>query len=297
MPTIRHALVASLTRRYPFISGCGTIANSSLVRKASGAAGGLVWARNDRGQQLLVPFDDFVGRAIYFVGDLDRKLSRLVGRIVREGDTVLDIGANLGAVALPLSALVGPTGSVHAFEPNPAMADLLAQSLERNKATNVQLHRVALGGEPGTLPLHIPEANAGMGTLKPGDGRFGRRVDVEVKRLDDVIEEAGIGPVRLVKIDVEGFEAEVFSGARRWLGSTPPDAIVFEFNDALEGFWSAPLIELLREFEFDLYSIPKRLMSLALTPLAAGSSAIPAAHDFLAIHRRARSPVVPELRG
>ncbi|MFO0910852.1 MAG: hypothetical protein U0794_21345, partial [Isosphaeraceae bacterium] len=119
MSSRRNAIVARFTRCYPFISGCAQVANSRLVQRATGPSEGLVWARNDRGQELLVPIDDYVGRSIYFVGDLDRKLSRLISGIVRSGDTVLDIGANLGVITLQLSALVGLQGRVHSFEPNP----------------------------------------------------------------------------------------------------------------------------------------------------------------------------------
>lgn len=297
MSAIRRTLVAALTRRYPFISGCGAIANCQLVRLATGRYNGLVWARNDRGQHLRVPADDYVGRSIYYVGDLDRKLSRLIDQIVRPGDTVLDIGANLGIVAIPLATLVGPTGRVHAFEPNPALVDLLTESLQRNQIENVELHRFALGREPGVLPLHLHESNAGRGTLLVGTMQSSRQVDVEIRRLDDVVEQASIGPVRLVKIDVEGFEAEVFLGARRWLGSTPPDTILFEFNHGYDDFWTAPLIALLRESHFDLFAIPKRLTSVRLVPITPGEAAPLISHDILAVHSQAHLPALSKLRG
>ena len=63
----------------------------------------LAWTRLGCGSEILVPLDDYVGRAAYFVGDLDRKISALIQRIVRSGDQVIDVGANLGVVTLHLA--------------------------------------------------------------------------------------------------------------------------------------------------------------------------------------------------
>lgn len=291
MSKIRQKIIASLTRRYPFLSGCGTFANSRWVRLAVGPCHGLTWTRTDVGHEILVPIEDWIGRAIYLVGDLDRKISRLIARIVRPGDTVIDIGANLGLITLQLAALVGPNGLVHAFEPNPALCELLSQTLERNAARNVRLHSYALGLETGRLPLMIPDGNAGRGSLI-SDARAGwRRVEVVVRPLSEVIAEFGVGPVRFLKIDVEGFEAEVLKGARAWLLSSPPDAILFELNRPDLDFWADPAIVLLREVGYDLYAIPKRLLVARIRRIEPAGEKAPSSHDFLAIRRDKRDEV------
>jgi FkbM family methyltransferase len=291
MSKIRQKIVASLTRRYPFISGCGTFANSRWVRLAAGPCQGLSWGRIDSGHEILVPIDDYVGRAIYFVGDLDRKVSRLIAHLVRPGDTVMDVGANLGLVTLQLAALVGSDGLVHAFEPNPAMFELLTQTLERNAARNVRLHTYALGLETGRLPLMFPEGHAGLGSLI-SDARPGwRRVEVDVRPLSEVVAELGVGPVRLLKIDVEGFEAEVLGGARAWLLSSPPDAILFELNQRASEFWTDPAIVLLQEAGYELYAVPKRLLVARVRRIEPAAEKAPSSHDFLAIQRDKRDEV------
>jgi FkbM family methyltransferase len=296
MSKIRQKIVASLTRRYPFLSGCGTLANSRCVRLAAGPCHGLTWARIDAGSEILVPIDDYVGRAIYFVGDLDRKVSRLVTRFVRPGDTVMDVGANLGLITLQLAELVGPNGLVHAFEPNPALCELLSQTLERNAAGNVRLHSYALGLEPGRLPLMIPDGNAGMGSLT-SDTRAGwRRVEVVVRPLSEVVAEIGLGPVRFLKIDVEGFEAEVLEGARSWLLASPPDAVLFELNRRGSDFWTDPAIVLLREAGYDLYAIPMRLFVARVRRIEPTTEKAPSFHDFLAIRRDKRDEVASLLQ-
>lgn len=62
----RQNLVALITRRYPCLSGCGTLANSRLVRIAAGISVGQVWARLDCGSQILGPIDGCAGRKAFF---------------------------------------------------------------------------------------------------------------------------------------------------------------------------------------------------------------------------------------
>jgi FkbM family methyltransferase len=295
MSKIRQKIVAGVTRRYPLLSGCGSLANSRWVKLAAGRCDGLAWACTDTGSEILVPMDDYVGRAIYFVGDLDRKVSRLVARIVRPGDTVLDIGANLGLVTLQLAALVGPSGMVHAFEPNPAVCELLSQSLERNAARNVRLHAYALGLEAGRLPLTVPELNAGMGSLTTGLPEDWPRVEVAVRPLSEVAAEIGLGPVRFVKIDVEGFEAAVLGGARAWFLSSPPDTIIFELNKHAADFWADPTIALLREAGYELYTIPKRRFVARVERIEPATDKVPSSRDFLAVQRAKHDEIRPLL--
>lgn len=213
---LRATVVSKLTRLYPFLTGCGTVANHPLVDALAGHPKSDTWAAVEGGR-LSVSLADHVGRAAFYVGDLDRKVSALIDRFVKPGDTVLDIGANIGLVAFRLSKRVGPGGKVHAFEPNSAVADRFERSLAANAISNVEIHRIALGSEPGTQPLSIPSGNAGAASLVSGRVE-GKTADVRVERLDDL----NLGPVSFVKMDVEGFEEQVLRGYARTLRSAPP---------------------------------------------------------------------------
>jgi FkbM family methyltransferase len=260
-------LVARITRRYPFYSGCTRIANARWVERLAGRSAELAWARLDTGPEIQVPLDDFVGRTIYYVGDLDRKLSWICRRIVRPGDTVLDIGANLGVLTLTLSRLVGPTGRVHAFEPNPRMVELLTRSIGRNRCVNVRLYPIALGSKPGELSLWVPRGTAGDASLVRRFPPDGFALSVPVRRLDDVAVDAGLGPIRLIKIDTEGFEPEVLQGARDLLAARSCDAILFELNEHQGRLGDHPTFALLAELGYVFLRIPRRLWSMRLETL------------------------------
>lgn len=266
---MRAEAVARITRLYPFKSGCGSLANHRLVDALAGRPKGDAWA-NVEGGRLFVSLDDHVGRAAFYVGDLDRKISALIDRFVKPGDTVLDIGANVGLVSLRLSKRVGSEGIVHAFEPNPGVSSRLVSSLEANGITNVRLHEVALGDVPGTLRLCVPQGNAGAASLI-ADRVSGETCEVPVKRLDDF----AFGPVSFVKMDVEGFEENVLRGFSKTLSSCPPRFILFEQNEA-----SGNSIRLLEEAGYRIHGVAKSLVRLSLRPV---SSWHPAYNDYLAV--------------
>jgi FkbM family methyltransferase len=294
MPTLRQKITSLITRRYPFLSGYGTFANSRLVQVAAGGKGGLVWSRLRSGPEILVPLSDYIGKAVFFLGDLDRKISEVIRRIVRPGDRVLDVGANLGVVTLQLAHLVGPKGVVHSFEPNPAVHQLLERSIERNQLANVRLHKCALGADDGTtLTLTFSEENAGLGTVcRTGSGDGWSSVQVPVRTLSALAAECDFGPVRLMKMDVEGFELTVLRGAQAWLATNPPEAIVFESNEGRDPSEPDPVVSFLSEQGYAFYSIPKRLFSLKLIPYQLGDSHVSTSHDMLAVRKDRVSEVV-----
>ncbi len=284
MPTIRQSLVASLTRLYPLYSGGGALANKSLIQKLAGASTERVWA-SVPGGEVKAALNDYVGRAAFYVGDLDPKITWLCAQIVKPGDTVLDIGANIGLVTLWLSTLVGKKGQVHAFEPNPEVQKILAETLVHNQVSNVCLHPFALGAEPGFLELRIPKCNTGAASLiRHRDLIDSEGVEVPVRSLSPIVEEEGIKSIRLLKIDVEGFEAEVLKGGEAVLRGIRPEAILFEFNDKVETSWDEqPVIKILQDWGYEFFSLPRCLLRMHLDCFEADSSNRLRGHDFLAV--------------
>jgi FkbM family methyltransferase len=284
MPTIRQTLLANLTRLYPFYSGCGTFANKPFIQKLAGTGTERVWSHVPGGE-VLAPLDDYVGRSAFYVGDLDRKITWTCAQIVRPGDTVLDIGANIGMVTLWLSKLVGERGKVHAFEPNPELQKILEEMLNHNQVSNVCLHPVALGAEQGSLELRIPRVNAGAASLVRNKHLSDCDViEVPVRPLSEIVAEEGIKSIRLIKIDVEGFEAEVFQGGQEVLESIRPEAILFELNERLDGsIRDQPVIKILRDFGYKFFCLPRCLFRMHLECFDPDSSSDLIGHDFLAV--------------
>jgi FkbM family methyltransferase len=285
VPTVRQRLVAAALHRYPLLSGAGRIANSGLTRALAGDSHSVDWAQGRSGALVLAPLDDFVGRAVFFVGDIDPKISRLCKMLLRPGDVALDIGANIGIVTATMARLVGPTGRVLAFEPNPHAFELLLATRERNGFANVDAYPLALGAFDGELPLTIPPGNLGSASLVPDDDA-GEAIGVSVRRLADVLEEASVSAIRLAKLDVEGYEPEVLAGALPRFSTMPPDAILTECH-SLESAHGLAVGRQLRELAYDVFVIARTLLRIRLVPLGRPAKGLDLAHDLLAIRPEA----------
>lgn len=148
-------------------------------------------------------------------------------RLVQPGMTAVDAGANLGYFTLVLAELVGERGQVHAFEPNPAIADRLGKSVYVNGFTQrVTVHEAALGEAAGELTLMVPPnepKNAHL--MAPDDRRPGRRV--AVRRIDQMPE---LLEADFVKIDVEGAEEAVWRGMNGLFATGRPLTVILEFT-------------------------------------------------------------------
>jgi len=140
---------------------------------------------------------------------------------LREGMTVMDVGANLGLYSLLISRAVGPSGKVYAFEPVPEIFARLKEHIALNNATNVIPVPIALSDEKGTVKMSV--AGCGSSFFRHLSGEF---VEVQVERLDDFVEREGIEKVDAIKIDVEGAELRVIRGADKTIRRDKPILMV-----------------------------------------------------------------------
>ncbi len=143
-------------------------------------------------------------------------------QFVRPGATVVDAGANLGYFTLLMAALAGPTGHVHAFEPNPGLVELLTRNVFVNGfGGTTTVHHMALADRSGTARLHVRPGELGGGFLDADDAPG---VDVPLCRFDSL----GIVP-DFIKIDVEGAEAALWRGLGGVLALRRPLTCLIEF--------------------------------------------------------------------
>jgi FkbM family methyltransferase len=183
----------------------------------------------------------------------DRALEVVEG-VVRRGDVVLDIGANLGLFAYRLAQLVGPDGEVHAFEPHPGQRENLVK-IESTRR-NVQFHAVALSAQPGTAEMAVPRVEGrpdlALATLEQRPGETDR-VEVRVETLDRMLGERR-RPVAFVKCDVEGNERAVLEGAVELLEKDSPTLLI-EIEQRHQSDDIRTTFRLLDEIGYDGYAV------------------------------------------
>ena len=158
-------------------------------------------------------------------------------RLIKPGDTVIDLGAHIGYTSLYLAHLVGPTGRLFAFEPQASSL----RYLERNAASVPQIEIVpkAASDQTGQTDFFVDEDTGENSTIVPtefehvfaanrekaySDERY-HRTKVETVALDDFIASRGIRP-DFVKIDIEGAELLALRGMSRTLAEYKPGLMV-----------------------------------------------------------------------
>jgi len=159
--------------------------------------------------------DYYIGRSLDLYGEYSPDEAALFAKLVRPGFTVLDVGANLGALSLPLAELVGKDGRVYAYEPQPENFTLLRENCAGRD--NIVIESVALGDEDGhtrvtTIEQFSSGKNYGGAIVGKGD-----RI-VELRKLDSF----AWNRVDFIKIDVEGAEENVLTGAAETIARFRP---------------------------------------------------------------------------
>jgi FkbM family methyltransferase len=166
----------------------------------------------------LKPAADSLEKRIYIDRGYEPATLHLFDQLLRPGDAMIDVGANIGVMSLHAATCVGGAGLVLSIEPHPQHYQRLVRNISLNAVSNIKAVNVALGEEPERRPIFdLSDENGGSASLvDAGDARVEVGA-VEVERLDDLASEIGGRPLRLIKIDVEGFELPVLRGAPRTL--------------------------------------------------------------------------------
>jgi FkbM family methyltransferase len=158
----------------------------------------------------------------------------VLSTLLHEGDTFVDVGANFGTFSLLASRIVGPHGHVFAFEPQRSLCELIRRSLDLSDVNNCNVVCAACGANAESLSLIIPRNDSGRaGFFREFSGRYEHdSVRAEVTTLDSALRRNTPGHM-VIKIDVEGSEADVLDGARETIQLRNP-AMIIEMNP-----WSA----------------------------------------------------------
>jgi FkbM family methyltransferase len=163
----------------------------------------------------------------FLFGTHDLEVQSALGRLLRPGMTAFDLGANVGFTAVLMARCVSPGGRVVCFEPLPANAELIAKNAALNGFDGVVVRPEAVGradGEAEFFLSHSPTwgrlAQAGAAPEQSGSTR------VPVRSLDSLWAAGLLPRPDVIKIDVEGAEADVIAGAREFLAATRPVLLI-----------------------------------------------------------------------
>ncbi len=148
---------------------------------------------------------------------------------LKSGDTVIDAGAHIGSFTVMAAGEVGPSGRVVSLEPSNQNFEMLDRNVRSNHLTNVNILKLAAGSAEGTGELKLYNRLGGNSFYVRKVPQTGSE-HVKITTLDSVFQQLKLARVDFVKIDVEGYELEVLTGASKILGDYHPK-IVLETHD------------------------------------------------------------------
>jgi FkbM family methyltransferase len=181
----------------------------------------------------------------------------LLGSLIRPGMTVFDIGAHVGHYTLLAARIVGPTGRVYAFEPEPENFALLKRNVELNGYKNVTCVPKAVSDRSGTLDFYVSHQGNDRHTLigDPHAPSHATRRQVSAISVDDFAAESGCPAVDVIKMDVEGAEPLVLAGMTNLLRCSGHLRMVLEFAPEILRLGGTAPVEFIRTLVASGFSI------------------------------------------
>jgi FkbM family methyltransferase len=211
-----------------------------------------VWYQVEPHIRMHLDPEDMVSRVILESGEWEPGSWKMMAEHLAPGATLVDVGAQIGYYSLKAAALVGSGGHVIAVEPNPDTIARLRANVAASGAGVVAVAPVACSDAEATLDLFAaPESNTGETSLSKANasqtGAVAHTYKVRARPLDDIVREAGLARVDVIKIDVEGAEYLVLKGAQQTLDRFHPMILVEIIDRQLQemGASSAQLVALL----------------------------------------------------
>ncbi len=189
--------------------------------------------------------DMYVGKSFDLYGEFSEGEAELFKQLIKKGDTVLDIGANIGAHTLLFAHLIGMEGEVHAFEPQRIVFQTLCANMALNSIVKAYCYNEAVGDIIDSLmvPQIKPWVQANFGGLSLGDHEVGENVK------STTVDSLSLRSCHFIKIDVEGMEIQVLKGAANTIIRYKP--ILYVENDRSKQ--ANDLIRYVASLDYDMY--------------------------------------------
>lgn len=276
-----HIVAQILLRSWPFPRGAGRLLDTFFSKTQFPEE--ISEVKTTDGFQISVMPNDLIGRHIYLTGEFDRSTVEILCNFSEAGDTLLDIGANIGYVsACFLQNVLGST--VIAVEPQPLIVDLLKTNLTQF-GSRQRIFSFALSDRDGEAWFKIDKINRGASGLV--SEQSANSIKVEIKSADAFFSLNSIDKIDVVKIDVEGHEEEILNVCKDRLVQLQPRAIMFEEHSNKCAPENA-IGSIIKSMNYSLFGIHKKLHRLVLQPIEKPSDCT--CNDYVAVSKTRQIP-------
>ena len=182
-----------------------------------------------------------------------------VSSVLKKGDIFLDIGANIGLFSLLASKIVGDEGAVICFEPSPSTFTRLAENVQLNNFKNIDLRNIGLSDKCAELKFYVSDNgyDAWNSFAPSQDNKLEKSIQVPVSTLDIELKDVDKSRIKVVKIDVEGWEKFVLKGGADFFVNHNPIVLVefTEENTFNAGYSVHELYDIMEDFGYVWHTI------------------------------------------
>jgi FkbM family methyltransferase len=190
-----------------------------------------------------------------FNGNFEPVETEIVKKEIKENDIVLDVGANIGYYSLIFAQLIGKSGKVYSFEPDPTNFEILKKNILVNKHENVILENKAVSNKEGNLKLYLSTENNGMHRIYPSKW-CKESIDINSIKIDNYFNKNQ--KIDFIKLDIEGAEYDALLGMESIIQNNENIVIFIEFVPAsLEEHGTNPekVIDFFINHKFKIFKI------------------------------------------
>lgn len=277
----KSSILLRTIRQKGLLTGAKTVRNFLIywLYKKFQINGGLLLKKIQGSRMYLDVNDPGLSKGLAIHGVREEIHTKIIKRELEEGMTVVDIGANIGYYVLIEALIVAKKGRVYAIEPSPGNFELLNKNIKVNNYTDiVQPYNIAISDRCGKARLYLSEESNLPTMLNPEEypskAHADTYIEVQTTTLDDFLKDKE--PVDLIRMDVEGYEVEIFDGMLNTLqGGNAPRKILFEAHPSryTPTHSLKPRLEMLLSFGYKPKAImtdtgirPQKLIDLGYEP-------------------------------
>jgi len=206
----------------------------------------------------LIPNDAGISTELALFGTHEPLNTKMLASQLRKDMVCLDIGANIGYYTLLESKIVENNGKIIAIEPSPINFGQLQKNIEMEGATNIEVYNLAGGDKDGKIKFLLKKQSnlsriVSEDEIKPSDNI----VEVPIRKLDSFLEERSLDKLDFLRMDVEGYELNIYDGIRNSIRKFSPSMQIEVHAQNLGEKRTRELLEKLKEdgYETEYYIV------------------------------------------
>ncbi len=176
--------------------------------------------------KLELHIDDWIQENIYFLDTYEEAELKYIQSSINEGNTFIDIGANIGVHTLFASKLVKKKGRVISFEPFSKNHKSLTRNISLNNSQNITIENIAISDKEKTIEIYYDKEDSNLGMASSFLTKFSSSEKTQAISLDSYVEGRSIEKIDFIKLDIEGGEYLALLGMKKVLTTYYPKLLV-----------------------------------------------------------------------